>query len=102
MNFILAALLFLLAWWFADQGEYFFAMVFIIALVLTAISSAARPRAGGAPAGQAAPAAAPVAQPSPPNWDNTQIEAFGRNLGRVIEIPLRLLWAIAKYLWGNK
>lgn len=100
MNILIAALLFFLAWWFAEQGLYFFSLVFIIVLVMMALASGQKaPAPAGAPA--AGYGAAPAANASK-QWDNRQLEDFGRNLARVVEIPLRIVWGIVRWLWERK
>ncbi len=101
MNILTAALLFFLAWWFAEQGLYFFSLVFIIVLVMMALASgnkAPQAPAGAAAAGYGTAASTQVNK----QWDNRQLEDFGRNLARVVEIPLRIVWGIVRWLWNRK
>ena len=100
MNFLLAALLFIAAWLFAEQGLYFFSMLFIIALVMAAVASGNKPTRVSMTMN--APAAQQSQPPAAPNWDDDRIERFGRNLAKVVLFPLELIWKVMKFLWGNK
>ncbi len=100
MNFLLAALLFFLTWWFTEQGLYFFAMLFIIVLVMTAIAEGNKPPRPAVMM-QAPAQHAPVQHPAP-QWDDTGVEKFGRGLANVILVPLKLIWKMLNWAWGNR
>jgi hypothetical protein len=102
MNFLLAALLFFLTWWFADQGLYFFSMLFIIVLVMVAIAEGNKPPTTKVMMQvNAHPAASPAIAPHP-EWNDDRIEKFGRGLANVILVPLKILWKLLNYAWGNR
>ena len=100
MNFLFAAILFFLAWWFADQGLYFFAMLFVIVLVMAAIAEGNKPPRPAAvmQVQVQSPAAAAAATAQSTKWDDSRIESFGRSLAKIVLIPFQIAWAIVKWI----